>query len=222
MEIKTIITFFIHSNAREHLCCVLALKVEKWLLFHSFQCKGALVLKIKTLITFSFIFSTARRWPHSSWDCWCGNNRCFKNWLNQSWNWISFTTIVICFMTEFKLLWLKKKEICFAGYVLRLCPFEDVAMVGLAADDVEAFLQVVKFSSNFWTNFLIHYLYFYTSDHTFPLLKISWLFLLFPVCGGEMWHLERDGDPEDQVHGADWLGTKCSGDNTWILFEDLK
>ena len=32
--------------------------------------------------------------------------------------------------------------ICFAGYVLRLCPFEDVAMVGLAADDVEAFLQV--------------------------------------------------------------------------------
>ena len=39
--------------------------------------------------------------------------------------------------------------ICFAGYVLRLCPFEDVAMVGLAADDVEAFLQVEKFSSNF-------------------------------------------------------------------------
>ena len=35
--------------------------------------------------------------------------------------------------------------ICFAGYVLRLCPFEDVAMVGLAADDVEAFLQVGKF-----------------------------------------------------------------------------
>ena len=63
----------------------------------------------------------------------------------------------------------KKKEICFAGYVLRLCPFEDVAMVGLAADDVEAFLQVVKFSSNF----LIPYLYFYTPDHTFPLLKIS-------------------------------------------------
>ena len=43
----------------------------------------------------------------------------------------------------------EKKKICFAGYVLRLCPFEDVAMVGLAADDVEAFLQVVKFSSNF-------------------------------------------------------------------------
>ena len=36
----------------------------------------------------------------------------------------------------------EKKMICFAGYVLRLCPFEDVAMVGLAADDVEAFLQV--------------------------------------------------------------------------------
>ena len=63
--------------------------------------------------------------------------------------------------------------ICFAGYVLRLCPFEDVAMVGLAADDVEAFLQVVKFSSKFWTIFLIHYLYFYTPDHTFPLLRIS-------------------------------------------------
>merc|ERR1719189_2591782 len=30
------------------------------------------------------------------------------------------------------------------GYVLRLCPFEDVAMVGLAADDVEAFLQCVE------------------------------------------------------------------------------
>ena len=29
------------------------------------------------------------------------------------------------------------------GYVLRLCPFEDVAMVGLSADDVESFLQVV-------------------------------------------------------------------------------
>ena len=28
------------------------------------------------------------------------------------------------------------------GYVLRLCPFEDVAMVGLSADDVESFLQV--------------------------------------------------------------------------------
>jgi len=29
------------------------------------------------------------------------------------------------------------------GYVLRLCPFEDVAMVGLAAEDVESFLQCV-------------------------------------------------------------------------------
>ena len=30
------------------------------------------------------------------------------------------------------------------GYVLRLCPFEDVAMVGLAMEDVEAFLQCVE------------------------------------------------------------------------------
>ena len=30
------------------------------------------------------------------------------------------------------------------GYVLRLCPFEDVAMVGLTAEDVEAFLQCVE------------------------------------------------------------------------------
>jgi hypothetical protein len=30
------------------------------------------------------------------------------------------------------------------GYVLRLCPFEDVAMVGLSAEDVEAFLQCVE------------------------------------------------------------------------------
>lgn len=29
------------------------------------------------------------------------------------------------------------------GYVLRLCPFEDVAMIGLAEDEVEAFLQCV-------------------------------------------------------------------------------
>jgi len=29
------------------------------------------------------------------------------------------------------------------GYVLRLCPFEDVAMVGLAPEDVESFLQCV-------------------------------------------------------------------------------
>jgi len=29
------------------------------------------------------------------------------------------------------------------GYVLRLCPFEDVAMVGLGQEDVEAFLQCV-------------------------------------------------------------------------------
>ena len=28
------------------------------------------------------------------------------------------------------------------GYVLRLCPFEDVAMVGMSTDDVESFLQV--------------------------------------------------------------------------------
>ena len=28
------------------------------------------------------------------------------------------------------------------GYVLRICPFEDVAMVGLAAEDVDSFLQV--------------------------------------------------------------------------------
>ena len=28
------------------------------------------------------------------------------------------------------------------GYVLRLCPFEDVTMVGLSSDDVESFLQV--------------------------------------------------------------------------------
>ena len=28
------------------------------------------------------------------------------------------------------------------GYVLRLCPFEDVAMVGMSSDDVESFLQV--------------------------------------------------------------------------------
>ena len=28
------------------------------------------------------------------------------------------------------------------GYVLRLCPFEDVAMVGLDGEEVEAFLQV--------------------------------------------------------------------------------
>eukprot|EP00092_Neocalanus_flemingeri_P014901 GFUD01016093.1.p1 GENE.GFUD01016093.1~~GFUD01016093.1.p1 ORF type:complete len:800 (+),score=220.63 GFUD01016093.1:61-2460(+) len=30
------------------------------------------------------------------------------------------------------------------GYVLRLCPFEDVAMVGLAPEDVESFLQCVE------------------------------------------------------------------------------
>jgi len=30
------------------------------------------------------------------------------------------------------------------GYVLRLCPFEDVAMVGLTKEDVEAFLQCVE------------------------------------------------------------------------------
>ena len=35
------------------------------------------------------------------------------------------------------------------GYVLRLCPFEDVAMVGLSADDVESFLQVGQFASCF-------------------------------------------------------------------------
>ena len=48
------------------------------------------------------------------------------------------------------------------------------------------------------------------------------MFLIFSVRGGEVWYLERDGDPEDEVHGADWLGTKCTGDNTWIVFEDMK
>ena len=60
--------------------------------------------------------------------------------------------------------------ICFAGYVLRLCPFEDVAMVGLAADDVEAFLQVGNSARIF--EHIFHHLYFCTSDHTFPLLII--------------------------------------------------
>merc|ERR1719219_3368880 len=30
------------------------------------------------------------------------------------------------------------------GYVLRLCPFEDVAMVGMSSDDVESFLQCLE------------------------------------------------------------------------------
>ena len=55
--------------------------------------------------------------------------------------------------------------ICFAGYVLRLCPFEDVAMVGLAADDVEAFLQVEKFSSNFSNNFFTPSIFLYIRSY---------------------------------------------------------
>ena len=83
LEIKTLNTFFIYSNAKECLYFVLATEIEILIPF-SFKYKGALALKIKTLITFFHFFSTARRWPHPCWDCWCGNNRCFKNWLNQS------------------------------------------------------------------------------------------------------------------------------------------
>ena len=38
-----------------------------------------------------------------------------------------------------------------SGYVLRLCPFEDVSMVGLEQEDVNAFIQVdeTEFCFNF-------------------------------------------------------------------------
>ena len=76
--------------------------------------------------------------------------------------------------------------------MLRLCPFEDVAMVGLAADDVEAFLQVEFGQPNniFWST--------------------------FAVCGGEVWYLERNGHPENKVHGADRPRAKRAGDLTQI------
>ena len=64
-------------------------------------------------------------------------------------------------------------------------------MVGLAADDVEAFLQVT---------FAI---YLFT-------LNVS--YLIFPVCGGEVRYLECNGHPANKVHGAHRFGAKCAGD----------
>ena len=61
-------------------------------------------------------------------------------------------------------------------------------MVGLAADDVEAFLQVEFSQPN----------------------NIS----TFAVCGGEVWYLERNGHPENKVHGADRPRAKRAGDLT--------
>ena len=40
------------------------------------------------------------------------------------------------------------------GYVLRLCPFEDVAMVGMSSDDVESFLQVAEILEVTFATFL--------------------------------------------------------------------
>ena len=63
-------------------------------------------------------------------------------------------------------------------------------MVGLAADDVEAFLQVEFCQPNniFWST--------------------------FAVCGGEVWYLERNGHPENKVHGAHRPRAKRAGDLT--------
>ena len=91
--------------------------------------------------------------------------------------------------------------ICFAGYVLRLCPFEDVAMVGLAADDVEAFLQVILAVPKKFNVSIAH-------SMAVP-KKIQ---CIFSVCGGEVWNLECHGDPANKVHGADRSGAKCAGD----------
>ena len=65
-------------------------------------------------------------------------------------------------------------------------------MVGLAADDVEAFLQVKLGQPN----------------------NICWSTFTFAVCGGEVWYLERNGHPENQVHGADRPRAKRAGDLT--------